>query len=153
MSNGKNVVHLPTQDDVEAAKVSSRALTQFADYERVNMSLTADGQTSEDLILPGHILDILLNVLSEMAKGNAISLMPIHHELSTQDAANILNVSRPYLVGLLERKEIPHHKVGSHRRVLAQDVINYKQKIDEERVKTLNELTALSQEEGMGYEI
>ncbi len=90
--------------------------------------------------------------MSEMARGNAISLMPIHHELSTQDAANILNVSRPHLVSLLEKKELPFRKVGSHRRVLAKDVFEYKARIDQQRLATLDELTALSQELGMGYD-
>lgn len=153
MSKSQNIVHLPTQDEMEEAKVSSRTLSKYADIDRVRMSLrSSDGETGDDLVLPGHILQLLLNVLSEMAKGNAVSILPIHHELSTQESANLLNVSRPYFVKLLEEKKIPHHKVGSHRRVMAQDVFDYKQKIDQARIATLDELTALSQEENMGYD-
>ncbi|WP_050978415.1 helix-turn-helix domain-containing protein [Beggiatoa alba] len=78
--------------------------------------------------------------------------MPIHAELTTQEAAELLNVSRPYLVSLLEKGEIPFHKIGSHRRVLAKDIIEYKKNLQAKRLETLNELTALSQTLGMGYE-
>ena len=70
-------------------------------------------------------------------------------ELSTQQAANILNVSRPYLIKLLESGEIPYYKVGKHRRILAQELYNYKSDIDTERSQTLDELTALTQELGL----
>ncbi len=106
---------------------------------------------SDELILPGHVVQILLNVLSEMSRGNAVSLIPIHQELSTQEAASLLNVSRPFLVGLLERNEIPFRKVGAHRRVLFRDVMAYKDAIDRKREQSLDELTAMSQQEDMGY--
>lgn len=87
----------------------------------------------------------------KMAQGNAISLVPRHQEIGTQEAANLLNVSRPFLVGLLEDGKIPFHKVGSHRRVRLMDVLAYQESIDEQRRDALDELTALSQQEGMGY--
>lgn len=149
--SAQETFHLPNQDEVEQAKVSSRTLSKYAGVERVQMTLKVDGQPTEDLILPGHVLQILLEVLSETSKGNAISLVPHHHELSTQEAANLLNVSRPFLVGLLEKGDIPFRKVGTHRRVLLKDVMAYKERIDQRRKASLDELTALSQEEGMGY--
>lgn len=152
MSTGHNIVHLPTQPEVEEAKISSRMLSKYADADRVQMTLKASNGQAEDLVLPGPVLQMLLDILSEMARGNAISLMPIHHELSTQEAANLLNVSRPHLVSLLEKGDLPFRKVGSHRRVQAKDVLEYKTKIDQLRLATLNELTAFSQEQGMGYE-
>jgi excisionase family DNA binding protein len=152
MSTGHNIVHLPTQPEMEEAKISSRMLSKYADADRVQMTLKASNGQAEDLVLPGPVLQMLLDILSEMARGNAISLMPIHHELSTQEAANLLNVSRPHLVSLLEKGELPFRKVGSHRRVQAKDVLEYKANIDQLRLATLNELTAFSQEHGMGYE-
>lgn len=104
------------------------------------------------MILPGYAINLLLDILTEMAKGNAITVMPIHAELSTQQAAELLNVSRPHLVGLLEQDKIPFRKVGTHRRILAKDVIAYKQRVDSERLNVLNELTAQAQELGMGYD-
>ncbi|MEZ5554528.1 helix-turn-helix domain-containing protein [Haliea sp.] len=147
----QEILHLPNPDEVEQAKVSSRTLSKYAGVDRVQLTLKVDSQPTEDLILPGHVLQILLEVLSEMSKGNAISLVPHHHELSTQEAANLLNVSRPFLVGLLEQGEIPFRKVGTHRRVLLKDVMAYKERTDQQRKDSLDELTALSQKEGMGY--
>jgi len=147
----QNVVHLPTPDEIEEAKVSSRTLSKYSDVDRVSLALRGCNGEADDLVLPGHVLQILLDVLSEMSKGNAISLIPHHQELSTQDAANLLNVSRPFLVSLLEQGKIEFRKVGSHRRVRLQDVLAYKESTDRKRNKALDELTALSQEEGMGY--
>jgi len=147
-----NIVQLPTSQDVEDAKRSSRTLSKYADAERVQLSIKGNNDQQDELVLPGHVLQILLDVLAEISHGNAISIMPVHAELSTQNAADMLNVSRPFLVSLLENNVIPHHKVGTHRRVLAKDVVEYKQTIDKKRLETLDELTALSQDLGMGYE-
>lgn len=147
----KKIVHLPTPADVEQAKISSRTLSKYADVDRVQLAIRGCNGESDDLVLPGHVLQILLDVLSEMSKGNAISLIPHHQELSTQEAANLLNVSRPFLVGLLEKGDIPFHKIGTHRRVLLHDVMNYKDSTDRQRIQALDELTALSQGENMGY--
>lgn len=147
----QKVVHLPTQAEAEEAKISSRTLSKYADADRVQLSLRGSNGECDELVLPGHVLQILLDVLSEISRGNAISLIPHHHELSTQEAANLLNVSRPYLVGLLEKGEIPFRKVGAHRRVLLKDVLDYREKVDSLRKQSLDELTALSQEEDMGY--
>lgn len=147
----QNVVHLPNVNEIEEAKQSSRMLSKYADAERVKMTLSANNGANEDLVLPGQVMQMLLDIMSEMAKGNAISIVPIHHELSTQEAANLLNVSRPHLVSLLEDGAIPHRKVGTHRRVLARDILAYKENLVNQRNAALNELTSLSQELGMGY--
>lgn len=151
MNAMQNVVHLPTIPEIEAAKQSSRMLSKYADVDRVQLTLRANNGVAEDLVLPGQIMQLLLDIVSEMAKGNAISLVPIHHELSTQEAANLLNVSRPHLVSLLEKGELPHRKVGAHRRVLASDVLAYKETLLVKRNTALDELSAISQELGMGY--
>ena len=149
--SAQKIVHLPTPVEVEQAKVSSRTLSKYADVDRVQLSLRGSNGESDDLVLPGQTLQILLNVLSEMSKGNAISLIPHHQEVSTQEAANLLNVSRPFLVGLLEMGDIPFRKAGAHRRVLLTDVLAYKEETEQMRTQALDELAALSQEEGMGY--
>jgi excisionase family DNA binding protein len=149
--SAQKIVHLPTQAEVEQAKISSRTLSKYADVDRVQLALRGCNGESDDLVLPGHVLQILLDVLSEMSKGNAISLIPHHQEVSTQEAANLLNVSRPFLVGLLEKGEIPFRKVGTHRRVLLTDVLAYREKTELLRTQALDELTDLSQEEDMGY--
>ncbi|MDX1695708.1 MAG: helix-turn-helix domain-containing protein [Ketobacteraceae bacterium] len=147
----QKIVHLPTPDEVEQAKESSRTLSKYADVERVQLSLRGSNGESDELVLPGHVLQLLLDVLSEMSRGNAINLIPVHQEVSTQQAAEILNVSRPFLVGLLEKGVIPFRKVGAHRRVLLTDLLGYKEKEDQKRVAALDELAAFSQDEDMGY--
>ncbi len=147
-----NVIRLPTEQEVEAAKQSSRTLAKYADADRVQLSIKVNNQVTDDLILSGQQMQLLLHILAETAQGNAVSIMPIHAELSTQEAANILNVSRPHLVKLLEQGELKFHKIGSHRRILAQDLMTYKKQLQTQRHNTLDELTALSQTLGMGYE-
>ncbi len=147
-----NIVQLPTPQDIEEAKDSSRTLAKYADAERVKLRIEGSNNESDDLVLPGHVLQMLLDILSGMARGEAISIVPIHAELGTQEAASLLNVSRPFLVGLLDGGEIAHRKVGSHRRVLLKDVLEYKERIDADRAKSLDKLSALSQELGMGYD-
>lgn len=149
--SAQKIVHLPTPAEVEQAKISSRTLSKYADVERVKLALRGCNGESDDLVLPGHVLQILLDVLSEMSKGNAISLIPHHQEVSTQEAASLLNVSRPFLVGLLEKGEIPFRKVGAHRRVLLTDILEYKERCDHQRAEALDELAAFSQENDMGY--
>lgn len=101
--------------------------------------------------IPTSALRLLLEVLTEIGQGNTVSIIPIHAELTTQQAADVLNVSRPFLVHLLEKSEMPFHKIGTYRRVRYQDEISYKKHIDTKRSKVLDELAAKAQEFGIGY--
>jgi excisionase family DNA binding protein len=142
--NASTIAHLPTPQEIEQAKQSSRTLSKYANAERVQLVVRGSNGEADDLILSGHVLQLLLDVLAEIAKGNAISLMPMNQEISTQEAATMLNVSRPFLVGLLEKHEMPFRKVGAHRRVLLQDVLEYKERGDQRRTEALDQLTAIS---------
>ncbi len=146
------VVFLPTAEDSEQAKDSSRVLAQalanYSDDDRVRMIIQGSSGTNDELVLPGDIMNLLLNVLTQVSQGNAISLVPMHQEISTQQAADLLSVSRPHLVKLLEQGNIPFRKVGSHRRVKLTDVMDYRGTVDKERSKTLDELSQLSQDIG-----
>lgn len=142
----------PTEADTQLARESSRQLATHRLGRRASVRIQVlDDHKPETVALPASALRLLQQILTEMAQGNAVILIPIHTEVTTQQAADLLNVSRPFLVGLLESGQIPYRKVGTHRRVLFRDVMTYKQKNDAERLKALEELTAQAQELKMGY--
>jgi excisionase family DNA binding protein len=106
------------------------------------------GPAGEEILLPESVYQILRQVTHLMAEGKAISLVPRDHYLSSQEAADLLNVSRPHLYTLLDQKQIPFIKVGSHRRIRFEDLMLYKRNRDSQRHQSLSTLTALSQELG-----
>lgn len=145
---------LPTAEEVALARESGRALSSYllTDAETQQIEIVDDQGIAHSVRIPMSALRLLVDVLTEIGEGNAVAVVPIHAELTTQEAADVLNVSRPFLVQLLERGEIPFHKVGTHRRVRHQDVIAYKERIDAERSKALDALAEQAQELKMGYE-
>jgi excisionase family DNA binding protein len=144
----------PSEADTLAARDSSRRLAPYlAKKRKMRVQVVPEGGRAEEesLPLPASVLDLLFAILTEMAEGNAVTLVPIHAELTTQRAADLLNVSRPFVVELLEKGEIPYRKVGTHRRILFRDLMEFKQRSDAQRKKALDELVAEAQEEDMGY--
>jgi len=129
-----------------SAEELSRLLGQIPQAERAQVKL--DGN---DLILPRQALALLRDLLVEMAQGNAVTIVPTHAELTTQEAANLLNVSRPHLVKLLEGGDIPFTKAGTHRRIRYQDLMTYREQRMQESRNALDELTEQAQELDMGY--
>ncbi len=142
----------PTQEESAVAKEASRQLSRLlgaAGEFRVHSQ--AAGKRVESVALPMPAVRLLAEILTQMAQGNAITLIPIHAELTTQQAADLLNVSRPFLIKLLEQHKLPFRKVGKHRRVRFSDMLSFKQRSDEQRRATLEQLAAEGQELNMGY--
>jgi excisionase family DNA binding protein len=139
---------LPTPDDTALAETASRHLSR-AKHEGVELRVQVDG--GPVLRLPKSISDLLYTMLTEMAQGNAVTLIPIHAELTTQEAADYLNVSRPYLIKLLEQGKIKFNMVGTHRRVRFSDLSEYRNAAEAERRRAMEELAVQAQELGMGY--
>lgn len=144
----------PTEAESELAQTSSRALAVYVqDAEAQTITVVPEGgRRGEAIAIPAVAFRLLVNILTQMAKGNAVTLIPVHAELTTQEAADLLNVSRPYLVGLLENGEIPFRRVGTRRRILYKDLAAYKERMDAKRRGTLDELTAQAQKLKLGYE-
>jgi excisionase family DNA binding protein len=146
--NGTEVV-TPTDADSAIAKESSRRLAAHMGRGNGVRLEFKTGATSEELVLPPAAARVLLRVLTEMGQGNAVTLTPIRAELTTQQAADLLNVSRPHLVKLLDEGIIASWKVGTHRRVQLEDLLAYKRDFLAKRHAALDELQELSQELGM----
>ena len=141
----------PSEMDSLVARESARALAPMLESAKGTMQLHVIKPSGEDetVTIPKVAFRLLLAVLTEMASGNAVRLIPHQAELTTQEAADLLNVSRPYLVRLLDEGRIPYHRVGTHRRILFKDLMFYKAEHRRARKATLNHLSALDQELGL----
>jgi len=141
---------------IAAPEAEAAAVVQLRDFmaakpagERHHASLRSpDGHQLE---IPNSIYRVLVAAVAAMAQGNAVSIVPVHHELTTQQAAELLGVSRPHLVKLVDAGEIPHHKTGSHRRIYFEDLMRYRDARDAQRAAALRELTRKSAEYGLEY--
>jgi excisionase family DNA binding protein len=140
-----DLVELPPERRSLAERLSARLLESARGDQRRPQLLLANGEQVE---LPPELLLLLRDVTTALARGEPVLVVPLHREMTTQEAADILNVSRQQLVNLLDAGEIPFTRPRKHRRVRAADVIAYKKKRDAERRKALRELTHLSEEAG-----
>ena len=147
---------LESKEDVELAKAAQRCIVSALDHSRaVNIAILEDGveriEDSPILKLPPKVLRLFADMLGSLAQGNAVAIMPKELYVTTQEAAMFLNVSRPYLVKMLDDGKIPHHKVGTHRRIRFEDVVAYKEQRKKTAHSALQELVDQAQELDMGY--
>ena len=140
---------LPNQEESSLAKSALLAFLAELDESEDTTRVTIGDQVVE---LPRQAVELFSEVLSKMANGESVMLIPLHKELTTQEAADILGVSRPYVVKLLEQGEIPYKKLRRHRRIRFEDLMAYKERSDREVELALDELVAEAQELGMGYD-
>ncbi len=106
------------------------------------------GPDGREIAIPEPVHELLLLILNNLQSGNAISIVPEHRQLTTQRAANILGVSRPFLVRLVEDGDIPFHMVGSHRRIYLRDLLDYKRRRDAARHEAINDMARSEMEAG-----
>ena len=145
-------LRLPSPKTAEEARVALRRLADLSHKKIPTVQVRPEGKAAAvSVTVPREAFDLFLEILGQMANGNAVTIVPVHAELTTQQTADLLNVSRPFLVKLLEDGKIPSRKVGVHRRIRAEDVIAYKHADDLRRRATLDELTAEAQKHGLGY--
>ena len=141
----------PSPADAEVARASRARLAAFLHRDRP-LTLSVTGTQGDEVVeLPASVGPLLMEILQDIAAGNAVSVFRRDAELTTQQAADFLNVSRPFLVKLLEDGTLPFRKVGTHRRVRFEDIVRYKQDTDAARRRALDELAADAQELDMGY--
>ena len=140
---------LPSEADAALAKETGRVLaSRLGDNNLVRLQIM-DGGSRATVKLPAAAARLLVRILDEMARGNAVTLIPVHAELTTQEAADMLHISRPSLIQLLDEGEIEYRRVGTHRRVRFDALMKYKRQADAARRAVLAELAAYDQEIGI----
>lgn len=140
-----------TPEDIDLATQSRNVFSRHTDRSGTMKFVFQQRKGSEAVVIPKTAARLFHTILVHLSEGEMVSVTTQHREISSQQGADLLNVSRPYFVKLLDTGKIPHRKVGSHRRVYAKDVLRYKKSLEAARVRSLNELTKQAQELGMGY--
>jgi excisionase family DNA binding protein len=150
MSHSATPTALPSEADAVLAKETSRLLAaRLRDGDPMQLQIVGDLSPEATVALPASAVRLLVRILEEMARGNAVTLIPVHAELTTQEAADMLNISRPSLIQLLDEGKIEYRRVGTHRRVRFEALIRYKRQADAARRAALTELAAYDQELGI----
>ena len=139
-----------TTEDRDAAAAASLALSRLAGAGDVQVEAGAGHNQKQSFVLSAAAVELLSRLLAELAQGRTVTMMPTDATLTTQQAADMLNVSRPYLVKLLDEGKLPHTMVGTHRRVTLLDTLAYKQQQAMRAEAAMNELAALDQELNLG---
>jgi excisionase family DNA binding protein len=141
---------LPSEADAVLAKETSRVLaSHIRNSDPIELRIPDDPSPEGMVKLPLSAARMLVRILEEMARGNAVTLIPVHAELTTQEAAEMLNISRPSLIQILEEGKIDYRRVGTHRRVRFEGLMKYKRAAEAERRAVLAELAAYDQELGI----
>jgi len=149
MSEPTTISALPSEAEAVVAKETSQVLASRLRDDDLLRFRIMDGPTSKTVSLPAAAVRLLVRILEEMARGNAVTVIPVHAELTTQEAAEMLNISRPSLIQLLDEGQIDYRRVGTHRRVRFDALMKYKRKADAARRAALAELAAYDQELGI----
>jgi excisionase family DNA binding protein len=131
---------LPSGNERQAARQLRQIIASGATDEGRKLKVVDEAGGIAEIVLTPALSRLLIEVLRHIDSGDAVTLVPVYQMLTTQQAADILNVSRPYLIGLLERGEIEYHTVGRHRRIRAENLFAYKRKRDDARRAALAEL-------------
>lgn len=144
---------LPSAEEMALAKLGSQELSAVIEIngeaQRINV-VNKSGKTHE-ITIPASALNMMIEVLTQLGQGNSVSITPIHAELTTQEGADMLNMSRPTFIKLLDSGDIPFSRTGNRRKVAYADLMEYKHRLEEDRLTALAELSALDQEMDMGY--
>lgn len=145
-----HALELPTEDTARVAGEAVRAFSGSSRKRRPShVEVVADGDRPTRVEVPVEALDLLLEVLTHLSNGHGVTIMPVKAELTTQQAAEMLNVSRPFVIKLLDEGHLPFRKVGTHRRVRLDDLLAYKRIDDARRREAADALAAEAQALGL----
>ena len=148
-----SAIKLPNAEEITLAKLSSQKLSAVIESDRDSQTLNVidkQGRTYE-VTLPMSAYNFMIELHTQFGQGNAVKITPIHAELTTQEGADLLNISRPTFIKLLDTKVTPSYSSGNSGKVAFGDVIKYKAFLEAERLSTLDELSSLDQELDLGY--
>jgi excisionase family DNA binding protein len=151
-----NEIVPPSEVEAQQAAHAARALAALLNPSNRRSShvlLRSEASTGEQdaVSVPRGAFELFVKILEQMAQGNAVTIVPIHAELTTQEAANLLNVSRPFLIGLLDQGKIPFHKTGTHRRIRFENLLTYMRQEEQRQAQVMSELAAEAQKLDLGY--
>lgn len=140
---------VPTEADAKLARQSKEVLSRHVSARRPLDLGSVSFRRGPAIKIPASAANLLVRVLDEMSRGNAVRLVPVNAQLTTQQAADLLNISRPTLIRLLDEGHIAFHKVGAHRRISTSSALKFKRRTDKESRSALAELAAYDQELGI----
>lgn len=158
MSTAAQIAELRVPDR-STAELAARALDKLTAFLQAHPTPTSrvrlcsdDDEGETQLVVPSFVLRFLIEVLAQVADGNAVTVAPVHAELTTQQAADLLNVSRPYLIKLLDEEQaIPYRRVGNRRKILLTELLDYKRRDDARRREIADELTQEAEDIELEY--
>lgn len=139
----------PSEDEIAQAREASRQLARLLPGDAQALRLVTDDNRHEMISFPPGALRVFVDVLTQLGQGRAVTLLPQRAELTTQEAADYLNVSRPYVVGLIEQNKLPARKVGTRRRIAFEDLVRFDEQDRARRRAALDELARIDQELGL----
>jgi excisionase family DNA binding protein len=149
MARARTQPVIATDEEVRLARAASEALEARDAPQALRVQVPGPGGRMRTLDLPAAAARLLREMLKEMGAGNAVTLVPVEAEITTQEAAELLNVSRPYVVGLIDKGVLPARMVGNQRRLPLKDVLVYKAEKYEKALEALEEISAIDQELGL----
>ena len=144
---------IPSKEDAVLAGKALESLSKLVEEKRRMPKIIPFASLSKfkNLSMPLGIFELILELLNQTAQGRSVTIIPSNKEFTTQEAADLLNVSRPFVIRLLEEGKIPFHRVGAHRRIKAQDLMTYRRSSEKEQMEAFQELAKISQKLGLGY--
>ncbi len=142
---------VPNEETVAAAEEALRELGAASAQPPRHVELRVEADGDRTVSVPLEAFELIVELLTHLANGHGVTVLPVEAELTTRQAAELLNVSRPHVVKLVDEGTIPHRRVGTHRRIRLDDLVAYKRGRDADRREALRQLTEEAEDLGLEY--